>query len=88
LSSLLCYFDDEGSPRFWNWQADGKLVAAARNALPALLDLADEADRLRAVLEAAKELRDEYDNPAPDLGWRAKLRKRLFSAIAAAEGRS
>jgi hypothetical protein len=40
LSRLLCFFNDEGSPRFWNWEDDGEFVAAMRNAFPALLSLA------------------------------------------------
>jgi hypothetical protein len=40
---------------------DSRLIAAAVNALPALLDAADERDRLRVLLdEAAKELRDYF----------------------------
>lgn len=36
LSSLLCFFEDEGEPRFWCWDTDGEFVARARTLLPAL----------------------------------------------------
>lgn len=43
--------------RVWeeNDDADARLTVAMRNALPQLLDAADECDRLREVVEAAQE---------------------------------
>lgn len=58
---------------------DWPLINAARNALVPLLDLADEADKLRAVLEAAKGVVGGFGEVAPR--W-----DRLRAAIAAAEG--
>lgn len=51
LSSLLCFFADEGEPRFWDWINNGKYVAAANpQTMLALLDQIDalEASRLGA----------------------------------------
>lgn len=45
LSRLLCYFEDEGDPRFWTWSTDGVFVAHARTDVPALLA---EVRRLRS----------------------------------------
>ena len=34
LSDLLCYFDDEDAPRFWNYHEDGLFVVKLENAWP------------------------------------------------------
>lgn len=36
VDSLLCFFDDEGAPRFWHHDTDGEFVAHAREDIPAL----------------------------------------------------
>lgn len=45
LSKLLCFFNDEGEPRFWDWMHDGAFVVAAREAVPELIA---EVERLQA----------------------------------------
>lgn len=61
LSDLLCYFEDEGEPRFWSYDTDGVFVAASRAAVPemaALLEWAmDEINTLslRLLLEFGAE---------------------------------
>lgn len=37
VGAMLCYFPDEGEPRFWNYDVDGCLWATTRNALPSML---------------------------------------------------
>lgn len=37
LSDLLCYFEDEGQPRFWDWENTGEFVAHARADIPRLI---------------------------------------------------
>lgn len=46
---------------------DAELIAAARNALPALIERAREADRLRPVVDAVRRAADEYEGHQAEL---------------------
>lgn len=50
LSRLLCCFEDEGEPRFWDWEGDGEFVANAREDLPWALE---RIEKLEAALRCA-----------------------------------
>lgn len=34
LSEMLCFFDDEGHPRFWDYMNDGQFIVKLENAWP------------------------------------------------------
>lgn len=51
LSELLCYFDDEGAPRVWDWPVTGKFIAAANPAT------------ILKLIEAARQGPARYEGP-------------------------
>lgn len=69
LSDLLCYFDDEEKPRFWNWEFDGEFVAAARTFIPWALSELEQASQREAT---QKRRIEELENYQADM-------KRYFS---------
>lgn len=34
LSEMLCFFADEGEPRFWNYEGDGQFIVKLENGWP------------------------------------------------------
>jgi hypothetical protein len=68
LSQLLCYLDDEGVPRFWNWNTDGEFVAHAREDIPFLLG---EVAALRTELDELRKVASEvvWSNGDADAVW-------------------
>lgn len=55
LSSLLCYFPDEGEPRVWCWDTDGEFIVHARNEYARLLAVAQWAGEAAKLLSAIPE---------------------------------
>ena len=60
--------------------SDAEFIAAMRNALPALLDAAEERDRLRAALETFRVWADGFANP--DRGMGAGLHAEMWPLLA------
>ena len=51
LSDLLCFFDDEGAPRVWDWMGTGALIAHAGTHYATLAAAYVEAVERKRVLE-------------------------------------
>lgn len=38
LAKMLCFFEDEGEPRFWAYDTDGEFIVKLENAWPLIRD--------------------------------------------------
>ena len=92
LSQLLCFFDDEGEPRFWDYENNGEFVAEIRNFAKRLIAAARrglEADQIRNT-ELLATCKDVLITLGPTLNEgkaERRIRDRLITVIAKAEGR-
>lgn len=43
LASMLCFFSDEGEPRFWNYDTDGQFIVKLENAWPMIREVLADA---------------------------------------------